>query len=233
MKADVQKPLFSIREAILLIVLVVFVLPIAVFLPFIVMKVVGADVSKFGLDGKSFFFFVLLSQCLGLIIAILIIWNRLRRNGLSWGEVGFRRTSVGRSIKYITGYYGLAVIFIIGLVILLTLIGVSPDTESSSSKAVFGPLWSNVLISVIIAPIIEEILFRGILLERFLHLMKPRYAIGLGAIIFAFAHLDPLKIIMLIPLAFYLSFMYYRLRSIYPGIVLHASWNLLVLLIQR
>ena len=234
MKSDASKTLFSVREALLLILLVTVILPVAVFVPFIVMRMMGFDISNLGLTGKNFFFFVLVSQCLGLIIALLAIWRRIKRRKLSWTEVGLRKVSIGRSLKYIAGYYGIALLGIIGLLIILVAVGVEPSNEPSSvGGSLFGSLWSNILITVGIVPVIEEILFRGVLLERLLHIMKPFYAISLGALIFAFAHLDPVKIIMLLPLAFYISYMYYRLRSIYPSIVLHASWNLIVLLLQR
>lgn len=89
------------------------------------------------------------------------------------------------------------------------------------------------LITVLLAPVIEEVLFRGVLFTSLRQKKGLVFAIVVGGIIFSLAHIgNPIQALGALPLGIYLCFMYHRLGSIIPGILLHASWNLFVLLIR-
>ena len=103
--------------------------------------------------------------------------------------------------------------------------GLVPETWPPPSLAAFG---LNAFVVVVVAPIVEELTFRGVgfsLLERFGRLI----AIGGSALAFALAHglIEAFPQIFLLGVG--LAFLRDRLGSVYPCILLHASFNALAL----
>ena len=94
------------------------------------------------------------------------------------------------------------------------------------------------LISIIvIAPILEEFLFRGVLQNFLKKYLKRSYAILLTSVIFAFAHysyaqkLANITILgSLFVLAVFLGFLYEKQKSLISPIFLHATFNTISLL---
>lgn len=78
----------------------------------------------------------------------------------------------------------------------------------------------------ILAPIIEEILFRGILLRGLLQNgTSPIIAISLSAILFGLAHLNPWQFLGAGLLGAVFGFVYFRTKSLWLCIFLHALNN--------
>lgn len=80
----------------------------------------------------------------------------------------------------------------------------------------------------ILAPIIEEILFRGILLRGLLQKgISPILAIVLTSFLFGLAHLNPWQFLGAGFLGSIFGFVYYRTQSLWLPIFLHALNNLI------
>lgn len=78
----------------------------------------------------------------------------------------------------------------------------------------------------ILAPIIEEILFRGILLRGLLQNgTSPILAISLSAVLFGMAHLNPWQFLGAGLLGAVFGFIYYRTQSLWLCMLLHALNN--------
>lgn len=78
----------------------------------------------------------------------------------------------------------------------------------------------------ILAPIFEEILFRGILLRGLLqNQINPFLAIGLSAFLFGIAHLNPWQFMGAGMLGIAFGYVYYRTKSLWLCIFLHALNN--------
>ena len=94
---------------------------------------------------------------------------------------------------------------------------------------------SAFLMICVLAPIFEEILFRGIILKGMLNnRVNPILAIFISALIFGFAHMNPWQFIGAGTLGAIFGFVYYRTKSLFLPILLHALNNILsfVLLLQ-
>ncbi len=78
---------------------------------------------------------------------------------------------------------------------------------------------------VVIAPVTEELLFRGLILRS----LRTRYgravAIGVTAVLFAVFHLDPQALVFATLIGIVLGVIADRARSIVPSIALHAGFN--------
>lgn len=78
----------------------------------------------------------------------------------------------------------------------------------------------------ILAPIFEEILFRGIILKGMLNFkINPGIAIGISGLIFGLAHLNPWQFVGAGLLGSLFGFVYYRTKSLVLPIILHALNN--------
>ncbi|MBI9069603.1 MAG: CPBP family intramembrane metalloprotease [Salinivirgaceae bacterium] len=75
------------------------------------------------------------------------------------------------------------------------------------------------------APILEELIFRGVVLKGFLKKYNPKKAILWSAIIFGAAHLNPWQFIPAFLIGLVIGWLYYKTRSIWPGIFIHFVNN--------
>jgi membrane protease YdiL (CAAX protease family) len=119
-----------------------------------------------------------------------------------------------------------AYIFIILHNLLLMAFGV--DTQGEEILKLFSELKSPVwffLVGVVIAPIVEEIFFRGFLFQGFRHRYGWIAAILISSLLFAAAHLDPVAFIPTFILGAVLAYVYHRSNSVWPGIILHFLVN--------
>lgn len=98
--------------------------------------------------------------------------------------------------------------------------GLSLQTEINH----FG-LLSIVIASCLLAPIAEEILFRGILLKGLLEKLTPFAAIIISALLFAAIHFSSQDFISLFVAAFGYAFLTIKAQSILPAILAHLINN--------
>ena len=87
------------------------------------------------------------------------------------------------------------------------------------------------LIASTIAPLCEEMAFRGWLLTALRTRHRRGDAIGASALLFALMHLDPVRFVALIALGTGYAWLAWRSGSIWPSIVAHATNNALGILV--
>jgi len=88
-----------------------------------------------------------------------------------------------------------------------------------------------ILVSIIIAPFIEEIFFRGFILQVLLKSIGKFWGSVITALIFAAVHFEFQSIMPLIILAFILNTLYIKTKSIWTGIVFHILNNCITLIV--
>jgi uncharacterized protein len=93
----------------------------------------------------------------------------------------------------------------------------------------FG-FWGTLFKVAILAPVIEEALFRGIIMHGFMKNYKPWYAILISALLFSLFHLNPWQMTYTFFLGILLGWLMVRTRSLPLAIIAHSLNNLLVLL---
>ena len=77
----------------------------------------------------------------------------------------------------------------------------------------------------IAAPVLEELVFRGIILSALLRRYEPRKAIIWSAVIFGIAHLNPWQFIAAFIIGCAIGWLFWRTRSIWIGIFMHWANN--------
>jgi len=91
-------------------------------------------------------------------------------------------------------------------------------------------IWGSVLLLVVVAPITEELLFRGIILRGFLALYSVRKSVLVSALLFALVHLNPWQFAGAFVLGVIFAWWFVRTRSLWPCLLGHALFNAIPLI---
>jgi membrane protease YdiL (CAAX protease family) len=75
------------------------------------------------------------------------------------------------------------------------------------------------------APLLEEILFRGMILSTLKENMHPWIAIAISSVMFGVAHGTPIGIIYATALGLVMGWLAVRLGSIIPSLAFHIAYN--------
>lgn len=92
------------------------------------------------------------------------------------------------------------------------------------------PIWSMVLLICVAPAVFEELAFRGVIQSTLERVLGGRDAWLIQAALFSVLHLTPLVFPSHFVMGLCFGHMRTRSRSLYPGMLLHASWNALVLI---
>jgi membrane protease YdiL (CAAX protease family) len=153
-------------------------------------------------------------------VVVILAWKRI-----PWRQIGFGKFdwgTMGIGCGMLIGGYG--IIFVHNIT--LTLLGV--DTQGQAFLDIFNSLDSPVwfmLAVVVIAPVVEEVFFRGFLFQGFRKKYGWVSAMLLSSGIFAAAHLDPVALVPTFVLGVVLTYVYHRSNSVWPGVILHFLVN--------
>ena len=169
------------------------------------------------------------------IWGVLIAWRKL-----TWADLGFRRTKLSSILWMIPLSVGvLVIVSIVGLT-QEWLFDISPPEDSGlpieEGNLTAGSVFAAALVAVILAPIFEELFFRGVLFQylrsRYLLVARGLFeAVVLSALAFASLHLGG-AILPILPVGVILALVMHRTNSLWPAIALHCFYNGIVLAIS-
>ena len=117
---------------------------------------------------------------------------------------------------------GISAIFISDFIASLT--DFLPNWLESTFSNMEGS-WLGVLAIAIIGPILEEMLFRGAVTTELLKRYSPQKAILFSALIFGIFHINPAQVLNAFLLGLLLAWLFYKTRSLIPGILIHILNN--------
>lgn len=82
------------------------------------------------------------------------------------------------------------------------------------------------ILMVIAAPALEELIFRGIILDGLLKKYSPIKSILISSILFGLVHLNPWQFVTGLVIGIFSGWIYYKTKSLLPSIIIHAAANL-------
>lgn len=161
-------------------------------------------------------------------------WGARKLSSLGWT---FRWSDLGWGP--VTWLAAIGTQILVAVVVLVFDIPQSSNVDSAADlDADRAYLVATLITAVIAAPIIEELVFRGLVLRGLLSRMGPVLAIGLQGVLFGIAHIDPVRGVGNIGLALVLSGVgvafgtsAYLTRRLGPTVIAHAIFNGVVLTI--
>ncbi|MEO6851037.1 MAG: CPBP family intramembrane glutamic endopeptidase [Mucilaginibacter sp.] len=113
---------------------------------------------------------------------------------------------------------------VVGLERIATIIPMPVSVQKLFEKMFSRDVFS-IITMVIAAPILEEILCRGIVLKGLLKNYQPYKAILISAIFFGAIHMNPWQALPAFCGGLFLGWVYYRTQSVIPGMIIHATVN--------
>jgi membrane protease YdiL (CAAX protease family) len=148
---------------------------------------------------------------------------------LAMRALGLRGFSFGKAFAWII-VLAVAILAVDNLyqyVITALHLNLQTNDQVILERSKYAPIstYATLLAAVLVAPICEEIFFRGFVFSGLRRAMPPGWAIFLSALIFAVAHADPGSFAVLFIIGLALAFLRWRTRSLWPGIALHFINN--------
>jgi membrane protease YdiL (CAAX protease family) len=87
-----------------------------------------------------------------------------------------------------------------------------------------SPIGAAILV-IVVAPLLEEYLFRGLILRGLLTHHRRIVAVGIAALAFGIAHGNVRQFFLAVIIGLAFGWWYVRTRSVGPGIIGHATFN--------
>lgn len=87
------------------------------------------------------------------------------------------------------------------------------------------PMLCLFVVAAVLAPVLEETVFRGFLLTSLTKWMPPSAAIVLSSLAFGAAHFAPRDFPQLVALGMVLGFTYTKSRNLATPMLIHGLWN--------
>lgn len=100
-----------------------------------------------------------------------------------------------------------------------------PDLFKAYFNSVLTKDVYTFLMIAVAAPLLEELVFRGIVLQGFLKRYSPAQAIIWSAVIFGVAHLNPWQFLAAFSMGLVIGWVYWKTNSILPGMLIHFINN--------
>jgi membrane protease YdiL (CAAX protease family) len=167
------------------------------------------------------------------LACFLVLWDELRRHRIPWRSLGAWRVE---PITLFAPFF----LLVLGVVTLIT------DVDNWLKAALPPPAWitqafsqlhdlashpiSGPLALVVIAPLTEELIFRGLILRGLLARTNPRRAIVISALLFALIHVNPWQFPTAFVAGLVLGWAYFRTGSLTLCMAGHALHNSIWLL---
>jgi len=207
-------------------ILVVLVLAVALFLtaPF------GADATALALgEGELTTLGSIVLLVAAQVGMLLVSWLLVFRPGALSGLPSLPGANAGAAVLSGVGWGLLATIgaALVGnaVVYVLERLGVEAAPQiAQQAIAVIEP-WLTVLGIVVLAPIAEEVFFRGVVFNALLREGGRRWAYIGSSALFAVIHLEPVAMLPLFLLGLALCWVYQRTQNLLAPIAMHATVN--------
>ena len=150
------------------------------------------------------------------------------------GRAGVNLAAMLRWPKLGTYWFVVAGMLVVQFVFSLAAILVTGLVAPWMGDSLAGVGQGNVILAtiglVVLPPLVEEVVFRGVLLERFSVKWRVGVAVILSAVLFGILHADPVGAGMF---GIITGLLYLRTGSLWPGIIIHAVNNLVALAATR
>lgn len=169
----------------------------------------------------------LLSIQLYLVIAGWVLISVWWRAGVRLGVL-FRWPKLGSYWWVVAGMFVVQLVFSLSASMVTSV--VAPGLDDAVQDVGQGNLLLVLLGLVILPPLVEETVFRGVLIERLAVRWRLLWAIVASALLFGALHADPVGAGVFGVVA---TLLYLRTGSLWPAILIHLANNLLVLTLTR
>lgn len=207
---------------------------IAYLLSSLVFTGLGAAVVSAQPAGSADLIVALIGNLAAFAIGLWVLRSRSAEAGADCGDIGFRSGGVCKTLwQGLLGYCGaipvMSVAFVIAVTMQRTVFEHLPTQEHPVVPLMASggaALWLAFVLAVVVAPVIEEIFFRGVLFRGLRSRMGLGGAAAFSAFVFASLHPTlPSGFLPIFTLGMVLAVLREKTGSLYPGMIAHALNN--------
>ena len=182
--------------------------------------IVGGDIHEF--DDMNLYYIV--SVFIGIVsfAIFFLMWRRINRSCSKF--TGGRLTII--SILLIIGF-SLGVSFLINnFIMAFGILNLSPELQDAVTSTKDANLILRVVVIGLMAPVIEEFCFRGVIFNRMYTWMPKWVAVVFSSLAFAVMHMNVLQGIITFISGILLAIIYIKFKTLWAPIILHLINNL-------
>lgn len=165
----------------------------------------------------------------------LLIWTLKRVRRWKWADFGWRGVPLRVILSKVLGLYAMTWVFNICYAIALFNYGFNPPETDVYSKLLGQVTWYtlilNLLLAGVLAPLVEETLFRGVIFGSLQAYFGKWTAAVISATVFSALHFQAYGFLPRFVLGMVLVYLYDKYKSLYPSVALHALNNIVATLI--
>jgi membrane protease YdiL (CAAX protease family) len=123
----------------------------------------------------------------------------------------------------------------LALSVAVSLVGPQPESLKEAVEVMRGAtmLWASIAVFGLLAPLAEELIFRGLLFGWLEGRWNARMAWIVSSLAFAAAHIDRAHIVLVLPLGLLFGWLRWRTGSLLPSLAAHAINNSAAVLAAR
>jgi len=228
------REIWKLRDLLLFVVCVPFALlvsKLAVLMGYVVLRPFAGWRLKVELV-QSDTVFLLVQQCVFyvFILGFLFLLGRIQHQQPFWNSLGWKRPAAKQVAGYLAGGGGLA--SAVSLILLM-----QPDAQGFPLEKLFNSRTACYAIgafAIAIAPVVEELVFRGLLFAIVERAVGMRWAVVATAVLFAGLHVPEYwpawnHMLMILVVGLVFSLARGLTGSLNPSIVLHIGYNTLMI----
>lgn len=176
----------------------------------------------------------LASALLEVVIVGAAWWFSIRKYRLRWADLGLRCTLKARGLALAVGGIaaGLVCTAIYGVVLeaigLRDTLPVPPLLQDGASTLVLA---LGLTLAIVVAPLAEELFFRGFVFGGLQTRIGVRWGAFISASLFTVAHMNPMLFVPIFVMGLILTWVYMKSGSLLYPILAHLGYNGLVVLL--
>lgn len=175
-------------------------------------------------------YFALISICSALLLILIYLLFYTLRGKRFGKEISLAKISPSAGTASLA-LGASAQIIVVVAISLLTLLFPAIEEASASNNEYYtlafggGSFLLEVLCVGIVTPILEEVVFRGLIYTRLRRAMPVAAAQILSAFIFGAAHMNWMQFVYATLIGFLMAFLFEKYQSILPSILFHIAFN--------
>jgi membrane protease YdiL (CAAX protease family) len=161
-----------------------------------------------------------------LALLVPVWWLAVRKYGVGWDTLGFRRFDA-RTLGLGCGLMLISMLFNATYSAFLAVFGLRAQVDLVPIFAELSSPWWLLLAGIVVAPVVEELFFRGFVYAGLAERYSWRKAAVISSAFFALVHLQLTAVLPIFILGYIFAYLYRRSGSIWPAVLMHVSTNAL------
>ena len=182
-------------------------------------KVIESQVVRYSSISQLSF---IMMQILGVFFLLAVF--KIKKTKIK-EYIDIKKVKTDRILIYLA--YGVAfqLVAMLGNAIVSQFYDLEKSTEVINNIIKSENIFLSVFIVIILAPLVEELLFRGMILNKLNNHLSQKVTIVIQSVLFSLFHFNLAQLIPTFLLGLFLGFCYFKFKNLWAVILIHFSFN--------